>query len=594
MNKCRRTNSLYYCSFMKKILNSIFLNAVPLCSFIISLTIINLIGCYFVHRFPLRYEAIVLADIILMAACLSCIKESVRRWLEWIFVGIYFVIDIVEAFISYKFNLDYCCDSLSLLFETNPGEAAGFLKEYVFTINNIGFYLCYLLVVVLIIISFYYRKHIENQFKNLRYKSFGGGICLLSLVVALCIQVNNLSFRVHVFRTMTENGDQFYDRYWVGRYNSIARLAIAIKQADKSKHDSETCLQVTSQAVIDGCDNTSPIIVFCIGESYVKRHSQLYGYTLETTPNVMREKENGNLFVFTDVITPFNITSTTFKNMFSLHGVDEPDNWCDKPLFPKLFRLAGYKTSFISNQYIGRPLGSEECVIGDFFMDNEKIRKQLFDYANTEQYKYDEQLFPLFDQALETNSRQALIILHGIGLHAPFSWRYPQTYRHFSKDNYQHRRELSTSEKQLVADYDNAVCYQDSLNGVMFDRLRSKESIVIFVPDHGEEVLDFNHLQGRNHNSYQKDIVKSENEVPMWIWCSPVYIEKHPAIIDAIKSSVSRPYTNTDISHLLLDLAGIKCSYFDPTRSIINAKFNDSRKRFVMSPEHDYDQIMHN
>lgn len=561
--------------------------------FITSMTILNMVACAFRMEFPIRYGLMIFSDIIILALLLSFVKARVRRWLEYLCIAIFLVLESIEAFISYNFNLKYEYNSLLLLFETNTKEATGFVTEYVLSWHNIIFFLSFFLAIVAIVCIYHFRDYLYNVAEKCKGAQNIVGIFVLGIIIGSAfVQINNYDLREHVAKTLLSDSDEHFDRYWIGLYNSPVRLAIAIKQVKKSTHDIEKCYDVTSAATVDSASNISPIIILYIGESYAKRHSQLYGYKLPTTPNAVREQTDGNLYAFTDVITPFNITSTTFKNLFSTHSVDEPGNWCDEPLFPRLFKLAGYKTYFISNQYIGRPLGSEECVIGDFFLDNESIRSQIFDYANTEKYKYDEQLFPLFDKALGDSSTNALVMFHVIGLHTPFSERYPANRSRFTQKDYQCRTELSNGEKQTVADYDNAVCYQDSINGALFNRLRNKDAIVIFVSDHGEEVFDFNHLAGRHHNRYEKDVVKTEYEVPMWIWCSPIYKEKHPSIVDAISNSNNKPFINTDIPHLLLDLACINSKSFDPTRSVINKKYDSSRQRMVGFKDHIYEMIV--
>ena len=47
-----------------------------------------------------------------------------------------------------------------------------------------------------------------------------------------------------------------------------------------------------------------------------------------------------------------------------------------------------------------------------------------------------------------------------------------------------------------------------------------------------------------------------------------------------------------DLPHLLLDLAGLSCRWFDPTRSVINDRFDASRPRLLRDDKVDYDLIM--
>lgn len=42
----------------------------------------------------------------------------------------------------------------------------------------------------------------------------------------------------------------------------------------------------------------------------------------------------------------------------------------------------------------------------------------------------------------------------------------------------------------------------------------------------------------------------------------------------------------------MLDLAGIDCKWFEPTRSVINSQFNTQRRRLLLDTYQDYDEIM--
>jgi len=59
-----------------------------------------------------------------------------------------------------------------------------------------------------------------------------------------------------------------------------------------------------------------------------------------------------------------------------------------------------------------------------------------------------------------------------------------------------------------------------------------------------------------------------------------------------VPRAVDRPYMTDDLPHLLLDLAGLSCRWFDPTRSVINDRFDASRPRLLRDDKVDYDLIM--
>jgi len=113
-------------------------------------------------------------------------------------------------------------------------------------------------------------------------------------------------------------------------------------------------IEVSKKVDVDSCEFTSPNIVLIIGESYNRHHSSQYGYIKPTTPRQIKRQKQGRLIPFTDVVSPWNLTSFVFKNMFSTYTVGDKGEWCDYPLFPELFRKAGYHVTFITNQFLPR------------------------------------------------------------------------------------------------------------------------------------------------------------------------------------------------------------------------------------------------
>ena len=68
-------------------------------------------------------------------------------------------------------------------------------------------------------------------------------------------------------------------------------------------------------------------VVLIIGESYNKYHASVYGYNLNTTPVLCEQQQRGNLFVFTDAISPYNMTTLAVKNMLSTNSISRHQSW---------------------------------------------------------------------------------------------------------------------------------------------------------------------------------------------------------------------------------------------------------------------------
>ena len=91
---------------------------------------------------------------------------------------------------------------------------------------------------------------------------------------------------------------------------------------------------------------------------------------MKTTPRQAALENSRKLTNFIDVVTCWNLTSFVFKNVFSTHVVGEKGDWCDYPLFPELFRKAGYQVTFITNEFLPQAKEAVYDFSGGFFLNN--------------------------------------------------------------------------------------------------------------------------------------------------------------------------------------------------------------------------------
>ena len=106
-------------------------------------------------------------------------------------------------------------------------------------------------------------------------------------------------------------------------YLPVYRLAFSIFSNELASQQIGRLIEAKDKMQVDSCSFTSPNIVLIIGESYGKHHSQQYGYFMPTTPRQIKLQKTGLLVPFSDVVSPWNLTSFVFKNVFSLHVVGE-------------------------------------------------------------------------------------------------------------------------------------------------------------------------------------------------------------------------------------------------------------------------------
>ena len=124
------------------------------------------------------------------------------------------------------------------------------------------------------------------------------------------------------------------------------------------------------------------------------------------------------------------------------------------------------------------------------------------------------------------------------------------------------------------------------------ERFKNDDAVVIYLPDHGEEVFDRIHSYGRDHNAdVSADIAFSEFEVPFEIWFSPRAKKEHSDIYNAARKAADKAFSTDDLPHLLMGIAGISSPLYDARRDLLNPTFNDSRKR-ILKRSVDYDSLM--
>ena len=214
-----------------------------------------------------------------------------------------------------------------------------------------------------------------------------------------------------------------------------------------------------------------------------------------------------------------------------------------------------------------------------------------FDYRNIRTYRYDMNLLEEYDSLKQYQTDHNLIIFHLAGQHIDFYKRSPNEYKKFNISDYMDRTDLDKSEKQIVADYDNATYYNDLVVDSIVKQYENDNAIVIYMPDHGEECYDETHRMGRLPvGNYAPETLRQEYRIPFWIWCSKSYIDTHPELYAQIVESRKRPFMTDDLPHLLLYLAGISCEYYSEKRNLVSPSFDENRKR-IINGNVDYDQV---
>lgn len=382
-------------------------------------------------------------------------------------------------------------------------------------------------------------------------------------------------------------------------YLPIYRLVFSVYSNHLASQQVDKCVAASKRVVVDSCSFRSPTIVLIIGESYSKAHCQLYGYPQKDTPRQRRLERGGWLTKFNDVVSCWNLTSFVFKNVLSMHVVGEKGEWCDYPLFPELFRKAGYQVTFLTNQFL---LAAGQAVYdfsGGFFLNDPVLSKAQFDLRNTSLHRFDEGLLSDYDNFLNEGKINLkgnnLIIFHLIGQHVSYNTRYPKDRAKWHADDYKELRPDIAGDhyrRRMIAAYDNACLYNDSIVTQIVKRFEDKDAIVVYMPDHGEEIFEPGRdIICRNHSAaVDWPLAHYEFEVPFWIWCSRKYAHREPEVFKAIKDAKNRRFMTDALPHMMVWLAGISSKDYNDKYNLLSPNYDESRPR-VLKNSVDYDKL---
>ena len=427
--------------------------------------------------------------------------------------------------------------SLMTLFETNANESKEFIIYYMNPWVTLGIAL-YILTPILFIFK---MKNIACHSIKEHKKTFG--LCILLLFLFLAVE----PVAQHI--------------YFVDFYRVFAEYKIRTAWEEKAiesrqAHDFEVVLS----------EKYAPqTLVVVIGESLTRHHMSLYGYERNTNPRLSARKSS--LKVYQDVIAPHVHTIPALRSILTFADEKHPEYLTARPSLFELFNRARYETYLISNQPFEEGSSSYEPLL--------RLADHTIDVSKTD--KPDGVLLPEFERALENPARK-LIVVHLIGCHAVYKFRYPDSYNHFDHCKqpltaHARSQHANVNMKDAIDQYDNAVLYNDFLIETMIGLMERKNesSAMIYFSDHGEEIFDFRDFAG---HAYEKTSTYM-CDVPFIVWTSGRFDQiRNDLIYDE-----ERPFSTIDLLYALSDVAGLRFEGYEARRSIFSSQFASRERR---------------
>lgn len=512
-------------------------NGEAMFSFACFMLLINLLICFLMDKLPLLAQ----------------------RILKAVLLAVFFVPFVIEGVVVYNYTALIGVGVVASLLETNLKEAGEFVTMYMGTQEWI---------LVVLLLSGGIWLWLNKPWRSLHFDQTGKRVltsCLLSVSLIYTV----ILFSLHI--------EVLWDTMF-----PMQRLVLSSSAAiDNIRAYRELSSHLDADVELTRNDSKIKNVVFILGESTNRNHMHLYGYYLPNTPNLDDMAERGEISVFRDVVSPHSTTIAVLSKLFTFCNYESDKPWYEYSNLIDIMNSAGYKTHWLSNQESSGIWGNVAQIYA--------ARSNISHFTRIRDSREDDgledgALFPLVDEAIAQRSEEKnFFVVHLMGGHGLYYNRFPYIFTKFTKDDI--RLDVNEAQKTVIAQYDDALYYNDYIVSGIIDKFRctGEDSIVVYVPDHGEAVYDEGGFTGHIEENPSRHMI----EIPVIIWASDKFKELHPEKWAAIQAAVDNPYMSDDMIHTMLDIVDVQTADYDPARSIINPRFDASRPRFFDDKNYD-------
>lgn len=337
----------------------------------------------------------------------------------------------------------------------------------------------------------------------------------------------------------------------------------------------------------DSNGNMPRTLVLVIGESTTRTRMSLYGYERNTTPLLDQlYQQDKNLIKFNDVITSRPYTIEVLQQVLTFADEHHPDLYLQSPSLLQIMKQAGYKTYWITNQ---QTMTARNTMLTMFSQQADK-QFYLNNDRNQNSRQYDEVVLEPFKQVLNDQDEKKFIIVHLLGTHMNYRYRFPEQYKRFTSapKNFN----LDNKELEHYNNYDNAQSYNDFVVTQLIHTFANSKpnGFLLYFSDHGEDVYESpsHDVLGRN----EKAPTEPMYTIPFLLWISPQWQQTHAV---NYQQYTNRKYSTADFIHTWSDLAGLNYNLYEPSKSLVNPAFVETT-RWIGDPNaknglHDFDKL---
>ena len=499
---------------------------------------------------------------------------------------------IAQIFLIFSLELTYSHGTLDALVQTTPKEAFEFAHAFL----NFKLIAAFLALLIFVFAALRLRVSQRARMKLCR-------AIKLAFLLSLLVFIAHAAFKSYVAKSSKMRASIIIALNKIPIYN----FAFVTKDYFGADFKSVRELQAGYQSIYAShshktAPNRISNVVFIIGESLQRNFMSLYGYYLPTTPNLQALEQSGNLIAFSDVVSPGAKTNDVLKYVlnFGNYESEKQRPWSANLDIVNLARLANYETFWISNQ---ERYGQWAVASGASaqMTDHSDFTNQIpvYKYA----YSLDEVMLPSIKnfksgakisplarkdessaaEAGGTQKKDKFFILHLMGSHPSYEFRYPKSFAKFSAADIS-REPLDEGQKKELAHYLNTVAYNDFIVSEIYKIFANDNTLIVYFSDHAQSLYQY---RGKLIHG---GINRFTLEIPLIFMASDKFKEQNADLWARIAAAKDRPFLNDDLIHAIAEILEMTdLPEYDPARSVINADFNASRPRIIEGV--DYDKV---
>lgn len=487
----------------------------------------------------------------ILIAIYEMLPSILKNVFLFLLLGVISLLFSVSVFCLFMYQCGLNESIVSIIVATNKNEVFEFFSIYRESIY------CMALLGVLVIIAFIFlflRKPVVTEKRKICRPGFFEYILVIVLIIGCALSIKNLKLW----------NNELFGKIFL--FNSLKTVSLRDYQK-------------TIPLLLD--EDLPTRVVIIMGESFSRDHSSLYGYTKQTNPHLMKLINKGDLFAYSDVVSPAISTIESFRKMMSSYSFDSTGKWYESIFLSDILKSAGYKTYWISNQSKSGLYDNGVTCFSEIFDDIFFVGNKPF--IQNKKYQdeglLDEVLIETIDEKLCKDEKQFYFI-HLIGSHIDYKKRYSTRFSKFSIDDYSDP-DFENNQKEKIAAYDNSILYNDSVVNEIINRFKDEVSIVFYLSDHGQDIY-YSSKDYAGHAKQSEKSIWSAARIPFLIYVSPAFKEKYPETLVRIGKNRDQPFMTDDLIYAIMDILNI---YFKDDqevvykKSILNPDLN--RKRLV-------------